>query len=97
MEETRCFYELGEDDDKLGNNVITIDKIAYNYQDFYPFSMENSICSVNYPKKTELNGKKFYEFVLDNNNNIKNIKKVDILAGQNGFKVDDSFNIQKFV
>jgi hypothetical protein len=96
VEETRCFYELGEDDDKLGNNVITIDKIAYNYQDFYPFSMENSICSVNYPKKTELNGKKFYEFVLDNNN-IKNIKKVDILAGQNGFKVDDSFNIQKFV
>lgn len=97
LEETRCFYKLGEDDDKSGDNVTTIDSIVYKYQDFYPFSIENTICGVSYPTKTELIGKKFYEFVLDNNNNIKNIKKVDILPGQNGFKVDDSFSIEKFV
>jgi len=97
VEETRCFYKLGDDVDKSGDNVTTIDSIAYKYQEFYPFSMENSICGVSYPTKTELKGKKFYEFVLDNNNIIKNIKKVDILPGQNGFKVDDSFSIKKFV
>lgn len=97
VEETRCFYKLGEDDDKSGDNVTTIDSIVYKYQDFYPFSIENTICGVSYPTKTELKGKKFFEFVLDNNNIIKNIKKVDILPGQNGFKVDDSFSIEKFV
>lgn len=97
LEETRCFYKLGDEDDKSGDNVTTIDSIAYKYQDFYPFSMESSICGVTYPTKTELIGKKFYEFVLDNNNNIVNINKVDILPGQNGFKVDDSFSIEKFV
>jgi len=97
LEETRCFYKLGDEDDKSGDNVTTIDSIAYKYQDFYPFSIESSICGVTYPTKTELIGKKFYEFVLDNNNNIVNINKVDILPGQNGFKVDDSFSIEKFV
>lgn len=97
VEETRCFYKLGEDDDNSGDNVTTIDSVAYKYQDFFPFNMENSICGVSYPTKTELKEKKFYEFVLDNNNIIKNIKKVDILPGQNGFKVDDSFSIKKFV
>jgi hypothetical protein len=97
LEETRCFYKLGDEDDKSGDNVTTIDSIAYKYQDFYPFSIESSICGVTYPTKTELKGKKFYEFVLDNNNNIVNINKVDILPGQNGFKVDDSFSIEKFV
>lgn len=97
LEETRCFYKLGDEDDKSGDNVTTIDSISYKYQDFYPFSIESSICGVTYPTKTELIGKKFYEFVLDNNNNIVNINKVDILPGQNGFKVDDSFSIEKFV
>jgi len=97
VEETRCFYKLGDNDDKLGDNVTTIDNIAYKYQDFYPFSIENSICGISYPIKTKLNGKNFYEFILDNNNNIKNINKVEILPGQNGFNIDSNFTIEKFV
>jgi len=71
LEETRCFYNLGDKGNEFEDNVTTIDNISYKYQDFYPFSIEKSICGVSYPKKTELIGKQFYEFVLDNNNYIK--------------------------
>ena len=97
LEETRCFYNLGDKGNEFEDNVTTIDNISYKYQDFYPFSIEKSICGVSYPKKTELIGKQFYEFVLDNNNYIKNIKKVEILPGQNGFKNIDSFSINELV
>ena len=32
-EETRCFYKLGEDDDKSGDNIIIIDNNYYTYND----------------------------------------------------------------
>lgn len=96
-EETRCFYELSDKDDKTGDDIITIDNITYKYQDFYPFDMDKSICDIGYPTKTELKGKQFYEFVLNTNNHITYIKKVNILPEQNGFNTDNTFTIDQFI
>ena len=96
-EETRCFYKLGEDDDKSGDNIMVIDNNYYAYNDFYPFNIDNSICNTVVPIKTGISGKYFYEFILDKDNNLVDIKKVSINAQQNSFIVDSTFTISKFI
>lgn len=96
-EETRCFYKLGEDDDKSGDNIMIIDNNYYAYNDFYPFNIDNSICNTVVPIKTGISGKYFYEFILDKDNNLVDIKKVSINAQQNSFIVDSTFTISKFI
>ena len=96
-EETRCFYKLQEDDDKSGDNTMLIDNNYYAYNDFYPFSIDNSICNIVAPIKTGISGKQFYEFILDKRNNLVNIKKVSINAQQNSFIVDTTFTISNFI
>lgn len=96
-EETRCFYKLEKDDDKSGDNTMIIDNNYYAYNDFYPFSIDNSICNIVAPIKTGIKGKQFYEFILDKENSLVDIKKVSISAQQNSFIVDSTFTISKFI
>ena len=96
-EETRCFYKLQEDDDKSGDNTMLIDNNYYKYSDFYPFSIDNSICNIAAPIKTGIKGKQFYEFILDKENNLIDIKKVSINAQQNSFTVDSTFTAANFI
>ena len=96
-EETRCFYKLEKDDEKSGDNTMIIDNNYYAYNDFYPFSIDNSICNIVAPIKTGIKGKQFYEFILDKENSLVDIKKVSISAQQNSFIVDSTFTISKFI
>ena len=50
-EETRCFYKLEEDDEKSGDNTMLIDNNYYAYNDYYPFSIDKSICGTTAPIK----------------------------------------------
>jgi hypothetical protein len=96
-EETRCFYKLEKDDDKSRDNIMLIDNNYYTYNDFYPFSIDNSICNIAAPIKKGIKYKQFYEFILDKENNLVDIKKVSINAQQNSFIVDSTFTASKFI
>jgi len=96
-EETRCFYKLEEDDEKSGDNTMLIDNNYYAYNDYYPFSIDKSICGTTAPIKKGISGKQFYEFILDKENYLVDIKKVSINAQQNTFIVDFTFTTAKFI
>ena len=96
-EETRCFYKLEKEHDNSGDKIMLIDNNFYAYNDFYPFSIDNSICNIAAPIKTGINGKQFYEFILDKENNLVDIKKVSINAQQNSFIVDSTFTAANFI
>jgi hypothetical protein len=95
IEDTRCFYPL-TNENIPSDNIYTLNNSKYIGKDLYPFNINDKVCSSIKPIKSSLISKMFYKFIIGIDNSLTDIKKVSINEKQNGFIIDNDYNIDTF-
>jgi len=95
IKDSRCLYPLTNKNIEE-NNIYTLNNSKYIGKDLYPFNIDDNICSIVENIHNELKDKIFYKFILNDDNILIDIKKVSINKDQNGFDIDNNFNINIF-